>query len=98
MCACLCLGRMLSVRASIVHYPLRVIPFLTVSSRNCTCCTVRQLLAAEGGLPEVVTKNDGVFSAVITVKDGEMLVDTGESRLAPPVPHPMAPYDAKELQ
>lgn len=56
-----------------------------------------QVLASEGGLPETVTKNDGVFSAVITVRDGRMLKDTGESRLAPPVPHPLAPYDARDL-
>jgi hypothetical protein len=56
-----------------------------------------QLLASEGGLPESLTKNDGIFSAVILVKDGTMLKDTGESRLAPPVPHPLSTYDSKEL-
>ena len=56
-----------------------------------------QLLAQEGGLPEVATKSSGVFSSIVIVKDGALLSDTGESRLVPPAPQPMAPYDAKEL-
>ena len=56
-----------------------------------------QVLASEGGLPENVNKNDGVFSAVIIVKDGAMLKDTGESRLAPELPHRLAPYDSRDL-
>ena len=45
----------------------------------------------------MATKSSGVFSSIVIVKDGALLSDTGESRLVPPAPQPMAPYDAKEL-
>ena len=57
-----------------------------------------QLLACEGGLPEPATKSDGLFSSVVVVRDGVLQSDTGESRLAPPPPRPLAPYDAAEQQ
>jgi hypothetical protein len=63
----------------------------------CAPVTPMQLLAQEGGLPEAATKSSGVFSSIVIVRDGHLLSDTGESRLVPPPPTPMAPYDAKEL-
>jgi hypothetical protein len=41
---------------------------------------------------------DGLFSSVVVVRDGVLQSDTGESRLAPPPPRPLAPYDAAEQQ
>ena len=48
---------------------------------------MHQLLATEGGLPESATKTDGLFSSIVIVRDGALLSDTGESRLAYETPN-----------